>query len=153
MVRQWSVPNCFASETKEKFAALLFFLAACNKKIPAAKCAAIYAYAYAANSNASKAGWTRDSQACTRLVDSLFCITCSLENNAFAALHYVISVALHYSMLHRFETFSAPGTIAPGNRLGKAARWQLRSYISFSSTYFSNGCTTHSRMSACIRDF
>ena len=31
---------------------------------------------------------------------------------AFSVLHYVISVALHYSMLHRFEIFSAPGTIA-----------------------------------------
>ena len=30
----------------------------------------------------------------------------------FSVLHYVISVALHYSMLHRFEIFSAPGTIA-----------------------------------------
>ena len=30
---------------------------------------------------------------------------------AFSVLHYVISVALHYSMLHRFEIFSTPGTI------------------------------------------
>ena len=37
-------------------------------------------------------------------------------------------VALHYSMLHRFEIFSAPGTIAHGSiRLPprEAARWQL----------------------------
>ena len=31
--------------------------------------------------------------------------------NAFSVLHYVM-VALHYSTLHRFEIFSAPGTIA-----------------------------------------
>ena len=42
---------------------------------------------------------------------SLICITCSLENNAFSVLHYVM-VASHYSMLHRLEIFSTPGTIA-----------------------------------------
>ena len=35
-----------------------------------------------------KTGWARDSQTRTRLVDSLFCITCSLENNAFSVLRY-----------------------------------------------------------------
>ena len=34
---------------------------------------------------------------------SLICITCSLENNAFSVLHYVLNVALHYYMLHRFD--------------------------------------------------
>ena len=54
-------------------------------------------------------GWTQDSQALTRLLDSLFCtITCSLENNAFSVLHYVVNVALHYYMLHRFEFFFYP---------------------------------------------
>ena len=38
----------------------------------------------------------RDSQTRTLLVDSLFCITCSLENNAFSVLHYVLKVTLHY---------------------------------------------------------
>ena len=76
----------------------------------------------------------------SKTMHSLFCITSQ-------ALPYI-----NYSMLHRLEIFSAPGTIAPGNRLGKAARWQLGSYISFSSTYFSYGYTTHSRMSACIWD-
>ena len=60
-------------------------------------------------------------------MDSLICITCSLENNAFSVLHYVM-VALHYSMLDRFEIFSAPGTIALGSiRLPprEAARWRL----------------------------
>ena len=33
--------------------------------------------------------------------------TCSLENNAFSVLHYVIKVTLHYLMLHRFEIHSA----------------------------------------------
>ena len=32
MLRQWSLPSYFASKTQKKFAALLFFLAACNKK-------------------------------------------------------------------------------------------------------------------------
>ena len=56
-------------------------------------------------------GWAWDSQTHTRLVDSLICITCSLENNAFSVLHYVM-VASHYSMLHWLEIFSTPGTIA-----------------------------------------
>ena len=34
-------------------------------------------------------------------------IECSLENNAFSVLHYVIKVTLHYPTLHRFETYSA----------------------------------------------
>ena len=55
--------------------------------------------------------WVWDSQTHTRLVDSLICITCSLKNNAFSVLHYVM-VASHYSMLHRLEIFSTPGTIA-----------------------------------------
>ena len=41
-----------------------------------------------------------------RLVDSLFGITCSLENNAFSVLHYAIKVTLHYLMLHRFDIHS-----------------------------------------------
>ena len=49
----------------------------------------------------------RNSQRRTRLVDSLFCITFSLENNACSVLHYVIKVTLHYYMLHRFEIHSA----------------------------------------------
>ena len=64
-------------------------------------------------------GCTQDSQALTRLVDSLFCtITCSLDNNAFSVLHYVVNVALHYYMLHRFEFFSAPGTVSRTALLG-----------------------------------
>ena len=104
----------FCFKDTKKFAALLFFLAACNEKFQQAN-AQSFAYAANANANANKAGWTRDSQARTRLVDSLFFITCSLENNAFSVLHYVINVALHYSILHRFQIFSAPGTIAHGS--------------------------------------
>ena len=43
-----------------------------------------------------KTGWARVSQTRTRLVVSLFCITCSLKNNAFSVLYYVIKVTLHY---------------------------------------------------------
>ena len=88
------------------------FLAARNEKFQRENA---QPFAYAANANADKVGWTRDSQARTRLVDSLFFITCFLENNAFSVLHYVISVVLHYCMLHPFEIFAAPGTIAHGS--------------------------------------
>ena len=37
---------------------------------------------------------------------------CTRKQYAFSVLHYVVSVALLYSMLHRLEVFSAPGTIA-----------------------------------------
>ena len=42
-----------------------------------------------------KTGWAWDSQTCTRLVNSPFWITCSLENNALSVVHYVIKVILH----------------------------------------------------------
>ena len=49
----------------------------------------------------------RNLQTLTRLVNYLFCITCSLENNAFSVLHYIIKVTLHYYMLHRFKNHSS----------------------------------------------
>ena len=54
-----------------------------------------------------KTGWARDSQTRTQLLDSLFYISCSLKNNAFSVLHYVIKVTLHSYMLHLFEIHSA----------------------------------------------
>ena len=54
-----------------------------------------------------KTGWAKDSQTRTRLVDSLFCITCSFENNTFSVLHHVIKVTLYYLLSHRFEIHSA----------------------------------------------
>ena len=66
-------------------------------------------YAYVAKVNPPndwlKRGWARDSQTRTRLVDSLFCITCSLENNAYSIL--------------RFTTLS--DSFCP--RFREAARW------------------------------
>ena len=100
-MRQWSHQNYFASKT-------------CNENFQRANATNI---AYGENDPPDdwlKTGWARDSQTRTRLVDSLICITSSLENNAFSVQHYVM-VALHYSMLHRFETFSAPRTIAHGS--------------------------------------
>ena len=49
--------------------------------------------------------------------------TCSIENNAFSVLHYVIKVTLHYLMLHRFEIHSPLELRA---RLYKVAAWQPR---------------------------
>ena len=64
----------FCFKHSKYFEALLFFLVACNKKFQRGNA---QPYANAANANVNKARWTRDSQVCTRLVDSLFCITCS----------------------------------------------------------------------------
>ena len=70
-------------------------------------------------------------QANGRLVDSLFCITCSLENNASSVLHYVIKVTLHHLMLHRFEIHSAYSFITEGATSRRAAHWQLlAAYVS-----------------------
>ena len=61
-------------------------------------------------------------------------ITCSLKNNAFFVLHYVVNVALHYYILHRFSRFFLPlelsrtallGCRFATSRLREAARWQL----------------------------
>jgi len=98
----------FTSKTKH-FTALLFFLAACNKKFQRAN-----AQPYAHDASTNKSGWTCDSQARTRLVDSLYhvfaqkqCFLCSsLSNFCCLTLHY------YTLLLHRFEIFSAPGTIA-----------------------------------------
>ena len=130
MLRRRSLPNYLASKTQSIFRRC-FFLAAGNKKFQRANATAI---AYDANENPPddwlKTGWARDSQTRTRLVDSLICITCSLKNNELSVLHYVINVALHYWVLHRFEIFSAPGTIALGS-----IRLPLRSLAS------SRGCS------------
>ena len=115
MLRRPSLPNYFASKTQSIFRRC-FFLASGNKKFQRANATVI---AYDANEyppdDCLKTGWARDSQTRTRLVDSLICITCSLENNELSVLHYVRNVGLHYQVLHRFEIFSAPGTIALGS--------------------------------------
>ena len=51
-------------------------------------------------------GWRRDEHGIHKQAHGLFCIMCSLENNAFSVLHYVIKLTLHYIMLRRFEIHS-----------------------------------------------
>ena len=72
-------------------------------------------------------GWSRDLQTRTRLVDSLFCITCLLENDAFSVLHYVIKVTLHYLMQHTFEIHSALELLRTA-LLGCSLWWQKWNY-------------------------
>ena len=114
MVRQWNLPNHFASKTQRILLRYCFFLAACNKKFQRANATDIAKNGHDPLDDCLKAGWARDSQTHTRLVDSLICITCSLEKNAFSVL-YCVMAALHYSLLHRFEIFSAPETIKHGS--------------------------------------
>ena len=113
-------------------------------------------------------GWTRDSQTRTRLVDSLFCITCSLENNAFC-LHYVIKVTLHYLTLHRFKIHSVSelsrtallGCPLAASRLREAARWQLlwianlvvwvqQNTVLICTFYTPSGSSWHSHQTFCL---
>ena len=117
MVSQWSLPNYFASKTQN--IALRYY----------------FSYRHAIKNSSGQMrqisrrmemihptiGWRRDEHGTHKhahgsCMDSLICITCSLENNAFSVLHYVM-VALNYTMLHRFEILSAPGTIEHGYRL------------------------------------
>ena len=93
MVREWSLLNYFASKTQISILRCCFFLA----------------------DDWLKTGWAQDSQTCTWLVDSLICITCSLENNGFSVQHCAINIALRNYMLHWFKIFSAPGIIVHGS--------------------------------------
>ena len=116
----------FCFKDAKNFATLLFYLEACKKKFQRANATDI-----AQDGKDPPNGLARDSQTRTRLVDSLICTTCSLENNVFSVLHYVM-VALHYSTLHRFEIFPSlehSRTALLGYRLAtsrprEAARWQ-----------------------------
>ena len=97
----------FCFKDTKNFAALWSFLAACNKKFQQTNATDVALDGNDPPDDWLKTGWARDSQTRTRLVDSLICITCLLENKAFSVLHYV--------MLHRFEIFSAPGTVVHGS--------------------------------------
>ena len=103
MVRQWSLPNYFASKTKN-FAALLFFLGHAIKN----SSGQMRQISRRMEIIHPKIGWRRDEHGTHKHAHgswkSLICITRSLENNAFSVLHYVM-VALYYSVLHRFEIF------------------------------------------------
>ena len=98
MVRQWSLPNYFASKTQKKVQALFFFLAASNKKFQRANAQPTHMLQMQMQIRRDKHvihNW--HSQAFTQLLDSLFCITCFLENNAFSVLNcltlvYVTSI-------------------------------------------------------------
>ena len=100
MVHQWIMKpsELFCFKDTKNFAALLFFLAACNKKFQRANATDIARM----ETIHPTIGWRRDvhgthKHAHGSCMDSLICITCSLENNAFSVLHYVM-VALHYSV-------------------------------------------------------
>ena len=115
MLRQWSLPNYFASKT-QKISLLHYFSQRYPIKNSSGQMRQISRKMEMIHPTI---GWRRDEHGTHKhahgsCMDSLTCITCSLENNALSVLHYVM-FALHYSMLHRFEIFSSPGTIAHGS--------------------------------------
>ena len=85
-------------------------------------------------------GWRRDERGThkhTRLVDSLICIKCSLQNNAFSVPHYVMA-ALHYDLCYIDSRFFLPleqlrtvllGCCLAASVFREAARWQLFYFI------------------------
>ena len=102
-----------------------------------------------------KTGWARrDSQTRKRLVTTLSCITCSLENNAFSVLHYLIKVTLRFLTLpyvtSRRDSFclgifahALLGCRLAASRLREAVRWQLCHFwtLSNSSSFeFATSC-------------
>ena len=79
-------------------------------------------------------GWRRDKHTNLHMALGFSVLyTCSIENNAFSVLHYVIKVTLHYLMLHRLEIHSSlelsrsafSGCRLAASRLRSAACWQL----------------------------
>ena len=79
-------------------------------------------------------GWRRDKNTNLHMALGFSVLyTCSIENNAFSVLHYVIKVTLHYLMLHRLEIHSSlelsrsafSGCRLAASRLRSAACWQL----------------------------
>ena len=135
MVRGRSLLNYFASKT-QSILPRCFFLATDNKKNSSSGTATAIAYnlnEYPAD-DWLKTGWAKDSQTYTRLMDSLICIMCSLENNGFSVLHCVINIALHYyKMLHWRKIFlplellhtALLGCHLLASCLCEAACWQL----------------------------
>ena len=61
------------------------------------------------------------------------------QNNALSVLYYVIYVAFHNYMLHGFEIFSAPGTIAHGS-IRLPPRSLASSYYAFNPSLFLLRC-------------
>ena len=88
----------FCFKDRKKFAASLFFLAACNKKFQRANATDIAKDGNDPPDDWLKTGSARDSLSGLSWIHSLICITRSLENNAFSVLHYVM-VALYYITL------------------------------------------------------
>ena len=99
----------FCFKGKMSFAALLYFLSGRQLKIPAGKCDnCTRMMQMNPPDDWLKKGWALDSQTRARLVDSLLCMTCSLENNGFSVLHHVIKVALHYTLCQIDSRFILP---------------------------------------------
>ena len=110
MVRQWSLPNYFASETKN-FAALLFFLGHAIKN----SSGQMRQISRRMEMIHPTIGWRRDEHGTQKHAhDSWSLWSVSLVRSKTM---YSLScmVALHYPMLHRFKIFSAPGTIPHGS--------------------------------------
>ena len=103
MVHLWAFRIILLRRHK-KFRCVIIFLSGKQLKIPAGNVTDIAWDGNDPPNDRLKTGWAGDSWTRTRLMDSLICITCSLGNNAFSALHYIM-VTLHYSMLPRFEIF------------------------------------------------
>ena len=123
-VEQFSSLFCF-KDTKN-LAALSFFLAACKKKFQRANATDIVWDENDPPDDWLKTGWARDSQ--TRLVDSLICINCSLENNTSSVLHFVM-VALHHSMGLFTWRWGTPG------RWGNLLRWGKKITLLYMQSY------------------
>ena len=67
---------------------------------PAKKFQRANAQPYANDANVNKARWTRDSQAWTRLVDSLFRITYALENNMHSLFCITLLVLPYFTLCY-----------------------------------------------------
>ena len=98
MLRQWSLPNYFASKA-QKISLRYIKNSSWRMRQISRKMEMIH----------PTIGTHTD-----RGFSDLYHVFARKLNNALSVLHYVM-VALHYSMLHRFEIFSVAGTIAHGS--------------------------------------
>ena len=114
MVRQWSLPNYFASKTKN-FAALLFFLGHAIKN----SSGQMRQISRRMEIIHPKIGWRRDEHGTHKHAHGSW-ILWSVSRVRSKTMHSLFCIAswlpyITLCLIHRFEIFSAPGTIAHGS--------------------------------------
>ena len=112
MVHQWSLPNYFASKT-QKILLHYYFSWRHAMKNSSGQMRQISRRMKMIHPTI---GWRPDEHGTHKHAHGSWILlsVSRVRSKTMHSLHYIMA-ALHYSMLHRFETFSAPGTTAHGS--------------------------------------